>query len=135
MKILAYSVSQDNADTISDGALLLMGRSGYDSKLFVPNKQKKKYMKAVADANWHWYLALSPEMVMAGFDPMHYAQDAYDLMLEIPDDIKLNPLDMDNIIPAFCRMVGKARLSFSKNPKKMEYKLPRGVVMRRVNHE
>lgn len=133
MKLLIAIKSQSNAKKISDTALRLIGRTGYDFKLFVSLKQKRSYLKAIKDANYHWYLAIDSDVIVTKLPPFTYAVGkGYDLILMIDDSFEYWVKDLDREVPSFCRKVGQTRVRFSENPKMKRCKLKQGVTMERV---
>lgn len=139
MKLLAAIKCGDNIEKL-DMTLRWASRSGYDLKLFVPKDKLAEYANAIADANYHWYLAADPEATMveaAGETdtPMTYAQVmGYDLLLRIPEGLELWRKDrtFEGQVFFLCDSAGRARLEFSKNPRKRVEHWRNGATMERV---
>lgn len=133
MKLLIAVPSEGNAEGVADGALRIVGRTGFRVKLFVPSNQRRAYRRAIADANYHWYLALTNELLESKLPPFTYAlKNGYDLLLIFPDNVYKWGNDMDTEIADFVEKVGEARLKFASSPRKRIERLGRGVVMERV---
>jgi hypothetical protein len=134
MKILIAITSEDYAKQIGDNALRLVGRAGYDWKLFVPRKQRRKYAKAIDDANYDWYMAIDPKQAIeTKTNAWEYAiTHDYDLLVTFPHNVGFWHKNMDEEIFDFCAMIGKARSQFAKSPRKRIARLRKGVTMERV---
>jgi len=133
MKILIVIESKDYSKSISDHALRFVGRLGYSFKLFVPKTQRHKYRSAIDDANWDWFLNIKYEAIEYKKTVEEYIQTGeYDLLIRLPDDTKVPENVFEDSIVKFIYKVGKARLAFSKQPKKRIAKLGTGVYMERL---
>lgn len=135
MKILLAINSEKNHKSIANQSLRLAGRVGYEFKLFTTLRAHKKYVRAIEEANYHWYLGMSRTAVISGQTAEQYAKrNKIDLMVTIPDDLEI-PVDKlaeQRYIIAFCKKVEKYRIKFERGEYKKKRQLGGGAVMERV---
>lgn len=135
MKILLVINSEKNYKSIANQSLRLAGRVGYEFKLFTTLRGHKKYVRAIEEANYHWYLGMSRTAVISGQTAEQYAKrNRIDLLVTIPDDLEI-PIDKlaeQRYIIAFCKKVEKYRIKFEKGEYKKKRQLGGGAVMERV---
>lgn len=133
MKILIAIKSTGRAETVGDDALRIIGRTGFDYKLFVSPMEAEDYVTALAQANYDWYLALKEDIIETELSPENYARKhKYDLIVYVPDNMGRWHRDMDEEVPQFCKRMGISRLKFSQHPRKRVETMKKDVVMRRV---
>lgn len=144
MKILA-AIEADGSMEKLDMTLRWASRSGYVVKVFINDNRitedatrrelSAAYANALADANYHWYLALDPEADLVVGDPMEYARDnGFDLLLRIPEGLELwrRRRHFDGQVFFLCDSAGRARLEFSKKPGMRVKHWRNGAMMERV---
>jgi hypothetical protein len=136
MKILLAINSEKNHKSIANQSLRLAGRVGYEFRLFTSLKEHKKYVRAIEEANYHWYLGILRTSVISGQTMYHYAErNGIDLILNVPDNLEI-PVDKkaeQRYVIAFCKKVEKYRQRFESGQYKNRRQLGAGVVMERVN--
>lgn len=135
MKIL-LAINSTRPKTLGNNTLRWAGQLGYDLAVFGPRNKRKKFLEALADVNYHWYLALEESCIVTKFNPNLYAiANGYDLIVYIPDDLlawrKGSQFKPKEISQAFS-VIGNARGEFSRNPRKRIKRFANGAVMERV---
>lgn len=136
MKILV-AIEATNPKIIVDKSLRWCGRVGFEMRVFFKNaKQRPKYEEAIADANYHYYLALEPRQLIARTDAMKYARAYdFDLVITIPQELsawrKGTQFKANEIKYAY-ETIAKARGEFSRKPSMRIKRFANGAVMRRV---
>ena len=135
MKILLAINSEKNHKKIANQSLRLVGRVGYDFKLFTSLREHKKYVKAIEEANYHWYLGILRTNVISGQTMYHYAErNNIELIVTIPDDLEI-PIDKkaeQRYVIAFCKKIEKYRQKFESGEYKNKRQLGGGAVMEKV---
>lgn len=135
MKLLVAIKSDGKAKTIGDYTLRWAGRGGYALRLFVPGRQVRYYAQALKDANYDWYLALEPDIIIKNTEPMIYAYAMdYDLLVTLPDDMEgwKKTGDFDRHVYDFAEAIGRARKLFSEKPRKRRIRFSNGAIIERV---
>ena len=135
MKILLAVESENNHKDIANQPLRLLGRVGYQSKIFVPVKQQKKYYRAVEDCNYNWYTAIPRTSVLAGQTADDHAKrNKFDLIVRVPDnlDIPVERKAEQRYIIAFCKKLELARAKFNSGEYKKKRTLGAGVTVERI---
>ena len=135
MKILLITESDKNYKDIANQTLRLFGRVGYQSRIFVPIRQVKKYQRAVEDANYNWYLAYSKTNILTGQTPEDHAKrNKIDLLVRVPDnlDIPADRIKEEKYVIAFCKKLELARMKFNSGEYKKKRTLGAGIAVERV---
>lgn len=135
MKILV-AVTPGTWRNADDRALRWVGRAGYELKIFVPRNKLNKYRGVIDNLNYHWYLALTYKDLESHLAPEEYAlENSFDLLLTIPDELlswRKRQRFKDWEIKTYVEAVGKARLEFSRKPRKRIHRWANGATMRRI---
>jgi hypothetical protein len=136
MKIL-LAITSTRPKTMADNSLRWAGQLGYAVRVFTPTNKRKKFLAAIADVNYHWYLALdAEEVVVSRYSPSLYANlMGFDLIVHIPDDLATWHKRMafsDKEINHTFSAIGNARGEFSRSSRKRIKRWHNGVVMERV---
>lgn len=135
MKIL-LAIQSKNPEAIIDNALRWAGRTGFELRIFAPKDAYHKYVAAVADANYHWYLAVKYSQIITKQDARDYAEMyGFDLLLLVPEDTKTwryGHFMKDDEIMLCAEAVGKARAEFGQKPRMRIKRWANGCTMERV---
>lgn len=135
MKLLIAINSADH-NNLADLALRWCGRLGFNVKVFVPKAKRYRFINAVAEANYHYYLALPEDIIISRTDAYTYAyQHDYDLLVTIPEGLKAwrkGSQYKDAEIKNAYMAIAKARLQFHDMPKKRIKRWSNGVKMERL---
>lgn len=140
MKILVAieSSGSNNAEQMAHTTLRWAGRSGFNTRIFVPNRRGfEKYEKAIEEANYHYLLSIPYSCIIVKQDPAKYAEkEGYDLLLRIPDDLLdwRTKKDDDKTVIDYAEDVGAARVEFGTKPDMQEKIFPNGAIMTRVQN-
>jgi hypothetical protein len=138
MKILVAieSSGANNAEQMAHTTLRWAGRSGFNTRIFIPShRTRKQYEKALEDASYTYYLSLPPSMIVSKVKPLDYAvAGGYDLLLYLPDNLTdwRTEKNDDKTVADFAEDVGSARKLFSKFPEINEKVFENGAVLVRV---
>lgn len=135
MKLLV-AITTTRPKLTGDKSLRWAGRLGYDLILVGTKGKRKKLLETVADANYHYYLALPDSTVVTRTSALSYAiEHDYDLLLELPDDLdswrKGMAFKVAEIKIAY-ETISTARGQFSKKPGMKIKRFTNGAVMRRL---
>lgn len=137
MKLLVAIQSKDRAQDLTK-LLSWLGRSGFTTRLFVPEDQWKEYAAGLQNAEFEHYLNLQGFLVISQ-DPYEYARkNGFDLLVLVPDKIAwlrrrwLRSRTTDGEAMEFGLEVRKARLKFSSDPELRELRLPRNIKVIRL---
>lgn len=135
MKIL-LAIRSTNPELIADNALRWAARTGFELRIFAPRDDYHKYVNAVNDANYHWYLAVKHEQIITKYEPHEYAEMyGFDLILYVPEAVKTwrrGHFMKDDEIMLCAEAVGKARAEFGRKPRMRVKKWANGCIMVRV---
>lgn len=135
MKLL-IAIKSDYPKRVANDVLRWVGRGGFDVKLFIPSHKYKQFVNAVADANYHHYLALSNSIIVLNSEPKRYAKlNGYDLLLTVAPDLlswKSSLRFKDDEIKVFHMAIAEARVMFSKHPNKRIKRFSNGSVLERI---
>lgn len=135
MKLLVAIQSSENAILLARSTLRWAARAGFNTRVFVPEAQVEEYVKAIQHANYNWRLDLPPSFIVPDTDPAEFArQEGYGLVLLVPDDLfkwdkKFNHEEM---VYHYAADVGRARILFAEDKKKMIENFDNGACMVRV---
>ena len=136
MKILVAIEGQGlDHKVMGDSTLRWASRAGYDLRIFIKNRQMRKYLEVLADANYHWYLGIDHTQIITNHKPMPWAlEHGYDLLLRLPADLLnwRNRATMERQVFLYAEAVGKARLKFAQKPGKRVHRFANGAIMERV---
>lgn len=131
MKILSVIVT-DNPKLLKK-TVSWCSRAGFDLKIFVSsNKQMAAFENAIDQANYDDYLDIKYDMLVVGDKPKSYAREnGYDLLLTIPEGLYAwkRGVSKDRMIIDYAVDVGKARVSFSEDPKKKTHRFKNNAIM------
>lgn len=136
MRIL-IAINATKPKTFGDSSLRWCGRLGYEVRIFAPKNKRKKYLYAVDDVNYHYYLALDPnETVVTRTTAKEYAyQHGFNLLVTVPEDLlawrKKGQFKPDEVKRPY-EAIATARGLFSRKPKKRIHRWANGVIMERV---
>lgn len=135
MKLL-LAISATNHKNLEDGSIRWCGRLGFELKVFVPKNKRSRYKNVIADANYHYYLALEPDTLVSRTDAMSYAQQhGYGLLVTVPERLpswhKRTAYDDVEVKLAY-EAIDFARGEFVKNPRKRIKRWTNGVTIERV---
>lgn len=139
MKILVVIQSSGSkfADQMAHTTLRWAGRSGFNTRIFVPNRRGfARYEKAVEDANYNYLLSIPYSCIIVKTDPLEYAKaEGYDLIVYLPENLVdwRTSRNDDKTVADYAEDVGAARVAFGKNPDMQEKVFENGAVMRRVS--
>jgi hypothetical protein len=135
MKILAAIVSDKNSEALVTNTLRWAGRAGFNMRIFIPDKrQLNKYMKAVDDANYKYYLDIPYTCIETG-DPLEFAKrEGFDLLVKLPDDLKYWGISEheDLTVLQYQEEISQQRGLFSKYPKRLFKIFPNKASIQRV---
>lgn len=119
MKMLV-SITSTDPKKLGDAALRLLGRIGQDVAIFIPAGKRRKYKEVLLDANYHWYLALQPSVLITGSDAVAWAKrKGYELLVLLPEDMKFWSKDSETEAADFAATVGVARRALSSSRRRI----------------
>ncbi len=136
MKILV-AINATDWKTLDDRALRWCGRMGFDLRVFAAKNKRKRFLLAVENANYHYYLALKPnDTIITRMECRDYAQMfGYDLLVTVPEELtawrKGSEFKIDEVKRAY-ETLASARGDLSRNPRKKIKRWANGVVMERI---
>jgi hypothetical protein len=132
MKLLV-AIQSKKPKQVKDRTLRWAGRAGYDTRIFVPKGKRGRFILAVQDANYDYYLAVEDSQVIDRQTPMEYAQrHGYDLVLLLPEKLwswRDDKKFQEDEVVYYVEDVGAARKEFSTKPGLAQYRFPNGAVM------
>lgn len=135
VKIL-LAIEGKNHKKIADKALRFCGRTGYELRIFCKREKRSKFIEAIKDANYHWYLALREDQVITKIDPHTYArQNGFDLILFVPDSLnewRKNSAMKEWELKPMVKAIGSARVEFGKKSDLWTKHFKNGAIMVRV---
>ena len=109
MKLITIVKSKNRPKTFAKTSLKYISRAGYDYRIYVKRGQYQRYLEAIADAEYKYYLYVPEENIKKGGIKI---PKKYDLALYVPDNLKgFN----DNKLLEFCREVNRMRSEFGKD--------------------
>lgn len=135
MRILV-TIQVTKPSKLADNALRWVARAGYDFMLFCQPWRHNRVLRAINDANYHYYLNVDEQNIAFSKPEIYAPANGYDLILRIPEGLeswrkgsKLKPAE----ILHFAKAVGAVRKQFSEQPSKQVHRWPNGAVMERVD--
>lgn len=135
MKILIV-INSIKPKLVGDRALRWCGRLGKDLIIVVPRNKRRKYIETIDDANYHYYLALTYDIVITRSDAKSYAiQHDYDLLVTVPEELwswRKGRQFKENEIAIAYEALAKARSEFGSKPRKRIKRWVNGVTMERL---
>lgn len=136
MKILVAIISDNNADVLAKSTIRWAGRTGFNTRVFIPDSsQLNTYKEAIEQANHNWYLDIPPSVLVVRTTPKVYAKrHGFDLLVKIPDNMnKWNKWHNHDRNPiTFAMELSKARGAFSRNDELKVWRFSNDIVMERI---
>lgn len=119
-----------------DNTMRWVSRGGFPFCFFVPRSMHNRFMKAIEEDNYQWYLAMEEKNIDSRRNPMEHAkQNGYGLILYIPDNLpawRKGTAHKPAEILHYGKAIHAARAKFNKDPKLNVLHFANGSVMRRV---